>query len=121
MTSPILDEGNLIGTLAVPCAIHTAEFTRTASMMAIVDCRDRKVTRDFYIQVATGAMGLNETLRRAEILAQVVIDLDKNEFSREKVISCIEQLMIKAETLRSKLKDRMDEVAECAYDTDTFH
>jgi len=121
MVSPVLDEGQLVGTLAAPCDIKTAAYTRTASMLAIVNARDRKVTREFFAEVAVQSVTLNETMRRAECLANVLVDMDANVLTRERVVACIDQLVAKADGIRQVLYAHMTQVAQCAMDGDSFH
>jgi hypothetical protein len=122
-----LDEKAIVATLGQPCDVRTAEYTRTASAMAILDAFDRNIGRDEAIVVFQCAVELNERMREAELLARVIWDVDNGKYKfdpPEKLESykvVMKSRLAQAETVRLQLLTQMKRVAECPHAEDIIN
>jgi hypothetical protein len=125
--SPQLDETAIIATLSAPCAVESAEFTRTASAMAILDAFDRKVLRHEAIIVFQAAIELNERMREAEMIARTLYDVGKGtyKFDPPETIETYKVVLgarlEMAEKARLLLLTQMKKIEQCPWDDDHIH
>lgn len=125
--SPLLDEAAICATLSMPCDARSAEYTRTASSMAILDAFDRKLLREPAMDIFRAALELNERLREVEILYRVLWDLDNGKYkldppeAREPFEVVLKARMEQAESSRLSLLSMMTKVMECPWENDIIN
>lgn len=121
-TSPILDEQAIYATLQVPAALETLEYTRFAAANSVAACFDRKVDRDFFIDVLNLAFNINEHARRFQFAAMVVEGLQATPpLPIEKIVASRDLLGAELEEGRKKLMAKMAVVVQMPDETDPIH
>lgn len=121
--SPLLDEAALVSTLNVPVAVQTAEFTRTAASLCILDALDRRLQRNYVGNIINNAIQLNERIRELEILARLTWDFEQGKTLEEVAKACQDLFVVKlqhAEAHRKALLQIMDEVVQCPWEGTTI-
>ena len=107
----------------MPCAVETANYTRLSAYYSIVSMFDRKIQRDPFIEGASDAIKLIESLRFAEVLSLLHQDLVNPEKEREKIAEDVTTLIMKnleaGESYRISLQRHMNLVSQCPYEGDT--
>ena len=125
--SPLVDEQAILAVLSQPCDVLSAEYTRTASVMTILDAFDRRLERDEAIIIFQSAVELNERIREAEMVARVLWDVGHGKYkfdppeasaSYETVLKARLEM---AETARIRLLTQMTKVAQCPWADDLIH
>lgn len=120
--TPILDEQAIYATLGVSAALETLEYTRYAAVNVVAACFDRKVERDFFIDVLNLAFNINEHARRFQLASAVVDGLSATPpMPLEKIVATRDILGAELETWRKKLFAKMALVIEMPHDEDPIH
>lgn len=112
----------ILTNLSLPAIIDTMDFLRHASVNAIVDCFDRKVEREFFIEALSAAFNLNEYGRRAQLLHALLEGIvSENPLPVERLKEIQAELLAGTETHRVALHRKMELVAKMAYEGDPIH
>jgi hypothetical protein len=119
--TPLLDERALVDMLARPASLGAAAHTRTAAAMTVLAAHDRKLDRETVYQILMDAFNLNETLRKAEMLAQVLYDLNRGELTEERCKTVITALMEEVERRREKVHRHIYLMSEMPYENDVIN
>lgn len=118
MVSPILNEEMLLATLSLPMRADQGEYLRNGSAYALLDAHDRKVTREFYVDVLSRSYLLNEQMRRVEVMTRILHELQDTppaELSA-KISERITQALSQAEQARTDLVGMVKKIIECPMD-----
>ena len=119
--SPILNEAGVLEALRIPAAIQTNEYTRNASVLAVMAVVDRKLDREYVYGTLVEAVNLNEFLRRAEMLSRVIYDLQKGELTLDKCQQVLAGLLQQAERRRRSLESLIAKVEQMPVESDPIH
>lgn len=119
--SPVLNEAGVLEALRAPAAIQTNEYTRNASVLAVMSVIDRKLDRDYIYGTLVEAVNLNEFLRRAEMLSRVIYDLQKGELTLDKCQQVLAGLLQQAERRRRSLESLIAKVEQMPVESDPIH
>lgn len=88
--------------------------------MAIVAAFDRKVTREFFLNVAFNAVNFSEGIRRAEVLDNVSRCLADGSLSTTALKNTIEQFIATAEQFRKEVASAAKLLAEMPQNGETI-
>ncbi len=105
----------------MPAAIQTNEYTRNASVLAVMAVIDRKLDREYVYGALVEAVNLNEFLRRAEMVSRVIFDLQKGELTLVKCQGVLAGLLQQAERRRQTLEGLIAKVEQMAVKGDPIH
>jgi hypothetical protein len=112
----------IYATLQVPAAIETLEYTRYAAANSVAACFDRKVERDFFIDILNLAFNINEHARRFQLASDIVAGLTATPpLPLEKIVMMRDILGTELEEWRKKLAAKMNLVVQMPYDEDPIH
>ena len=119
--SPVLSEAGVLEALRIPAAIQTNEYTRNASVLAVMAVVDRKLDREYVYGTLVEAVNLNEFLRRAEMVSRVIYDLQKGELTVENCQQVMMGLLEQADRRRQSLEGLIAKVEQMAIEGDPIH
>jgi hypothetical protein len=105
----------------MPAAIQTNEYTRNASVLAVMAVIDRKLDREYVYGALVEAVNLNEFLRRAEMVSRMIYDLQKGELTLDKCQQVLAGLLQQAERRRQTLEGLIAKVEQMAVEGDPIH
>ena len=111
----------MLEALRIPTAIQTSEYTRNASVLAVMAVIDRKLDREYVYGTLVEAVNLNEFLRRAEMVSRVIYDLQKGELTVEKCQHVMMSLLEQADRRRQSLEGLIAKVEQMAIEGDPIH
>lgn len=107
-----MNEEHLLSMLD-PDVPASVEEISLAAAMAVMDCFDRKVQREFFWDVLTKAGQMFTSVKQAEIIAAVQSGKGETEPAPE-MIQVVQQIR----ALRRSLYEKMTLVAQCPTDDD---
>jgi len=107
--------------ITLPVALQTNEHTRNAAVLTTLAVIDRKLDREHVYGTLVEMVNCNEYLRRAEMLARVIYDMERGELTVEKCQVALGGLLAQAEARRSRLQHLMSKVVEMPVEGDTLN
>ncbi len=121
MTSPVMDENILQFLTKEPPSIDNIDRLQTASLMAIVDAFDRKVTRDNFVMIAATAMTLGQVMARLGILKSTEGFFNGGDLNTAMFDQATKGLMAMAATQHAVLERQVSVLVQCPNDKDPVH
>ena len=121
MADPQLNERaivSMLDTISTPASI---ERLVSAGFMSIIDSHDRKLERTEWVGIVQDAMGMADMLTRLEITVALHKRFNEKVLDEKVFTDAIKELTKRSEGLRESLKEKMELVAQCPYETDTKH
>lgn len=121
MPDPVLNEKAVMQVLDKVASVQSAERLVSGAFMSAVDCFDRRINREPFMEVLQDAFGLADMLSRLDITAAYKDHFAGGTMTDAMFDSSIKEITGRAEKLRESLIKRMDLVVQCPYEDDKKH
>ena len=125
-TAPILNEQMVLDYLTHPSEPQSIAYHQSAAMMAIVDMRDRGITREEFVNGAANALSLHTAMGRLDTLLSIKQRLmgdvqEEPAMLVSLITSAITGLFAHANVKRVELHELMKRIAELPTERDAIN
>jgi len=119
MPSPLLNEPEIMQALSRKVTMDDLDNIRLGVMLATIDGRDRKITREPFVDLVNS--GFNLTCLLGRIYAYNYVKQLQMAGQLDQLDELVSQLTVHAEAFKAKLCHQMELIAQCPQDEDSKH
>ena len=121
MPDPILNEQLILEVLQEPFQPATAEKLAHASILAVMDAYDRKITREAFVDLLDSAVNLNSMCVQTLLLSNILRKKAANTYKDADIDEGLKKIITMGDMHRDRLFMMADLVAQCPQEADTKH
>lgn len=123
-SGPLFDEQMILDCLAQPISFEAIGPLQSAAMMALIDCYDRKVEREFFGNVAATALALHTAMGRLHTSTVLRAMANEEQFKgnpERELDGAIKSLTAHAQLRQKELNQMVHLLVQCPTGEDSIN